>query len=61
MALGRTAASVFAVMEPTHAGGHREIQLVAAQHQIADPPARFPVTRLAEVPWSGATPGVWQG
>ena len=46
MALGRTAASVFAVMELTHAGGHREIQLVAAQEQIADPPARFPVTRL---------------
>jgi pyridoxine kinase len=46
VALGRTAASVFAVMELTHAGGHREIQLVAAQHQIADPPARFPVTRL---------------
>jgi pyridoxine kinase len=45
-ALSRTAASVFAVMELTHAGGHREIQLVAAQHQIADPPARFPVTRL---------------
>ena len=46
VALGRTASSVFAVMELTHAGGHREIQLVAAQHQIADPPARFPVTRL---------------
>jgi pyridoxine kinase len=46
VALGRTAASVFAVMELTHAGGHREIQLVAAQQQIADPPARFPVTRL---------------
>jgi pyridoxine kinase len=46
VALGRTAASVFAVMELTHAGGHREIQLVAAQHEIADPPARFPVTRL---------------
>ena len=46
VALGRTAASVFAVMELTHAGGHREIQLIAAQHQIADPPARFPVTRL---------------
>jgi pyridoxine kinase len=46
VALGRTAASVFAVMELTHAGGHREIQLVGAQQQIADPPARFPVTRL---------------
>ena len=46
VALGRTAASVFAVLELTHAGGHREIQLVAAQQQIADPPARFPVTRL---------------
>ena len=32
--------------ELTHAGGHREIQLVGAQDQIADPPARFPVTRL---------------
>ena len=33
-------------MELTHAGGHREIQLVGAQDQIADPPAGFPVTRL---------------
>ncbi len=45
-ALARTAASVYAVLELTHAGGHREIQLVGAQEQIAEPPSRFPVTRL---------------
>ena len=46
MALGRTTASVFAVLERRSPAATREIQLVAAQDAIADPPARFPVTRL---------------
>lgn len=45
-ALGRTTSSVFAILEETLAAGTREIQLVAAQEAIADPPARFAVRRL---------------
>ena len=46
-ALGRTAASVYAVMEgTTTSAATGRFQLVGAQDQIADPPARFPVTRL---------------
>lgn len=45
-ALARTTSSVFAVLEQTIAAGTREIQLVAAQDQIADPPATFEVRRL---------------
>ena len=45
-ALERTTASVFAVLEATLAAGAREIQLVAAQDAIADPPARFRARRL---------------
>ncbi len=45
-ALGRVAASVFAVMEATVAAGAREIQIVAAQDAIADPPDRFPVEQV---------------
>lgn len=46
MALSRAVASVFAIMEETVKAGTREIQLIAAQDVIADPPDRFPVTRL---------------
>lgn len=46
MALGRVAASVFAVMEATVAAGAREIQIIAAQDAIADPPERFIVERV---------------
>ncbi|NNG04140.1 MAG: pyridoxal kinase PdxY, partial [Inquilinus sp.] len=42
-ALGRATASVFAVMEATANAGAREIQLIAAQDQIAHPPPRFAV------------------
>ncbi len=45
-ALARTTSSVFAILEATLAAGTREIQLVAAQDAIADPPARFDVRRL---------------
>ena len=45
-ALVRTAASIFAVMEATVAAGAREIQLIAAQDTIADPPDRFPAQRI---------------
>ncbi len=45
-ALGRVASSVFAVMEATLAAGAREIQIVAAQDAIAEPPERFAVERL---------------
>lgn len=45
-ALGLVAGSVFAVLEKTIEAGTREIQLVAAQDAIADPPATFEVRRL---------------
>lgn len=46
VALERTAASVFAVLEATLAAGTRELQIVAAQDAIADPSARFAARRL---------------
>ena len=45
-ALARTTSSVFAILEQTLAAGTREIQLVAAQDAIADPPDTFAVRRL---------------
>jgi pyridoxine kinase len=45
-ALGRTASSVFGVLDETVRSGEREIQLVAAQEAIAHPDGRFPVQRL---------------
>lgn len=46
IALERTISSVFTVLERTLAAGTREIQLVAAQDAVADPPARFTARRL---------------
>ncbi|MGL4962804.1 MAG: pyridoxal kinase PdxY [Inquilinus sp.] len=46
VALGRTAGTVYAVMEATHLSGKREIQLVAAQDAIANPPGQFEVKRV---------------
>lgn len=46
VALGRTTASVFAVLEATLAAGTRELQIIGAQDAIAAPPARFEVRRL---------------
>jgi pyridoxine kinase len=45
-ALARTTSSVFAILEKTIAAGTREIQLVAAQDEIAVPPMTFEVRRL---------------
>jgi len=45
-ALGATTSSVFAVLKKTIEAGTREIQLVAAQESIANPPMTFPVRRL---------------
>ncbi|GAA1758799.1 pyridoxal kinase [Nocardioides hankookensis] len=45
-ALARTTSSVFGILEKTIAAGTREIQLVAAQDAIAEPPMTFDVRRL---------------
>lgn len=46
LALERTTGSVFAVLEATLAAGTREIQLVAAQDALADPPPTFAARQL---------------
>jgi len=46
VALGRTASSVFGILEATVALGRREIALVQAQDVIADPPMQFEVSAL---------------
>lgn len=46
VALAAAASSVFAVLEATLAAGTREIQLIAAQGAIADPPARFTARKV---------------
>jgi pyridoxine kinase len=45
-ALGRTAASVFALLEETQRSGERELRLVAAQDAFVDPPRVFDVERV---------------
>ena len=45
-ALGRTTASVYAVLERTLEAGTRDIQLVAAQDSIAQPAETFDVRRV---------------
>ena len=45
-AVAATTSSVFAVLQKTIEAGTREIQLVAAQESIANPPMSFPVRRL---------------
>jgi pyridoxine kinase len=45
-ALAATTSSVFAVLEATLAAGTRELQIVAAQDAIADPPLNFEVRQL---------------
>jgi pyridoxine kinase len=42
-ALGRTAASVFALLDETLRSGERELRLVAAQDAFVDPPTTFEV------------------
>ncbi|KNX38921.1 pyridoxal kinase PdxY [Luteipulveratus halotolerans] len=46
-ALGRTADSMFSIVETTYEAGARELQLVQAQDAIAHPSGRFEVTRLS--------------
>ena len=45
-ALGRTAASVFALLDETLRSGERELRLVAAQEVFVDPPTSFEVRRI---------------
>jgi pyridoxine kinase len=45
-ALGRTAASVFALLEATQRSGERELRLVEAQEVFVDPPRHFDVKRI---------------
>ena len=46
MALARTTSSVYSVVEATAESGGQELQIVAAQAAIADPPLQFAVTTL---------------
>jgi pyridoxine kinase len=45
-ALSRTAATMYAVLAATHAGGHEEMQLIPQQAAIAHPDEQFEVTDL---------------
>ena len=45
-AMGKAAASIFAVMEATRQAGTRELRLIAAQDQLVEPDKKFPVERL---------------
>jgi pyridoxine kinase len=45
-AMGRAAASIFAVIEATRQAGTRELRLIAAQDQLVEPDKIFPVERL---------------
>ena len=45
-ALGRTAASVFALLDATLRSGERELRLVEAQDVFVDPPTSFEVERI---------------
>jgi pyridoxine kinase len=46
-ALGQAAAAIFAVIAETRRAGTRELQLIAAQDQLALPSRRFPVEPVA--------------
>lgn len=46
IALSRTAATMYAVLAATHAGGHEEMQLVPQQDAIAHPDEQFEVVDL---------------
>ena len=45
-ALGDAASSIFAVLEATQRMGERELQLVAAQDRLVNPPRRFTAERI---------------
>ena len=46
-ALGRAASAVYAVLEETKRLNERELQLVAAQDRLVDPPRRFTAEKIA--------------
>ena len=45
-ALGRIANILFAILERTLKSGRRELELVASQDDIANPPTTYKVTQL---------------
>lgn len=45
-ALGRTANTLFAILDRTLRSGRRELELIASQGDIADPPTTYEVTQL---------------
>ncbi|MBC7276079.1 pyridoxal kinase PdxY [Nocardioides sp.] len=45
-ALGRTANTLFAILDRTLRSGRRELELIASQDDIADPPTTYEVTQL---------------
>ena len=45
-ALGRTANTLFAILDRTLKSGRRELELIASQDDIANPPATYEVTQL---------------
>ena len=45
-ALGKTANTLFAILDRTLRSGRRELELIASQDDIATPPTRFEVRRL---------------
>jgi pyridoxine kinase len=47
VALARTAATMYAVLERTHARGSEEMLLVAEQDAIADPDEVFEIERIS--------------
>jgi len=45
-ALARVASSVYAILRRTAESGAREIQLIAAQQEIAEPAGEFDVVKI---------------
>ena len=45
-ALGQSTSSIYAVLEATRAMGERELQLIAAQDRLIEPPRRFTAEKL---------------
>ncbi|MBV8588395.1 MAG: pyridoxal kinase, partial [Verrucomicrobia bacterium] len=46
VALSRTTNAIFQILSLTHTTGSREIQLIAAQDAIANPPNEFQPVRI---------------
>ena len=45
-ALERSVAAMYALVDVTHRAGSRELELIAAQDQLVDPPRKFPAVQL---------------